>query len=304
MDSMTAAFRSIALSGSATRWLAFALALLLGACSAIRIGYNNADSLIVYSLDDYLDLSSEQSTLARQRANALLAWHRSTQLRDYVQMIDAARAKLAGTVTPTDVLAFNDALNNRLATLGDRAAPELAQLALTFTPEQLERLGQKLTTDTSKARRELVRFAGKESIDDRVKKSAERVDDWFGSITPAQREQLRLALTERPASGEWWIAERERRQRELLAVLHRIQSEQPSASVATSWLREFFTELRSSPDAQRRAKMAEFRRSNAELIANLINGATPEQRAHLSAKLGSYAEDFSALAEARLVQPG
>lgn len=304
MDSMSAAFESIALSARASRWLGLVLVLLLGACSAIRIGYNNADSLIVYSLDDYLDLSSEQSSLARQRVSALMAWHRSTQLRDYALTIDAARAKLAGPVTASEVLAFNEAINSKLAALGDRAAPELAQLALTLTTAQLDRLGRKLTTDTSKARRELVRFAGKESLDDRVKKSAERVDDWFGSITPAQREMLRVALAEQPAAGEWWIAERERRQRELLAVLRRIQTEQPSVAVAATWLRDYFTELRSSPDPQRRAKTAEFRRSNAELIANLINSATPEQRAHMSAKLASYAEDFSALAEARVVQPG
>ncbi|MGH6623474.1 MAG: DUF6279 family lipoprotein [Burkholderiaceae bacterium] len=298
------ALLSNAVSGRAARGLAFVFVLLLGACSAIRIGYNNADTLIVFSLDDYLDLSSEQSDLARERAGALMNWHRSTQLRDYAQVIDAARAKLAGPVTATEVLAFNEAINNRLAAVGDRAAPDLAQLALTLSQAQLDQLTRKLTSDTSKARRELVKFAGKESIDDRVKRYAERVDDWFGSVSPVQREALRTALLQRPAAAEWWIEERERRQRELVRVLRRIQSEQPSVAVATGWLRDYFAELRSSPDPQRRAKMDEFRRSNAELIATLINSASPAQRAHLSAKLGGYAEDFSALAESRLSQPG
>lgn len=298
------ALLSNTVSGRAARWLALAFALLLGACSAIRIGYNNADTLIVFSLDDYLDLSSEQSDLARERAGALMNWHRSTQLRDYAQVIDAARARLGGPVTAAEVLAFNETFNNRLAAVGDRAAPELAQLALTLSPSQLDRLATKLTSDTSKARRELVKFAGRETIDDRVKRYAERVDDWFGSVSPAQREVLRAAVLQRPAAAEWWIEERERRQRELVRVLRRIQSEQPSAAVAAGWLRDYFAELRSSSDAQRRAKMDEFRRSNAELIATLINSASPAQRAHLSAKLAAYAEDFSALADARLSQPG
>jgi len=298
------ALLSNTVSGRAARWLPFAFALLLGACSAIRIGYNNADTLIVFSLDDYLDLSSEQSDLARERAGALMNWHRSTQLRDYAQMIDAARARLAGPVTAAEVLAFNEAFNNRLAAVGERAAPEVAQLALTLSPSQLDRLARKLTSDTSKARRELVKFAGKETIDDRVKRYVERVDDWFGSVSAAQREALRTAVLQRPAAAEWWMDERERRQRELVRVLRRIQSEQPSTAVATGWLRDYFAELRSSSDVQRRAKMDEFRRSNAELIATLINSASPAQRAHLSAKLGAYAEDFSALAEAHISQPG
>jgi hypothetical protein len=302
------ALLSNVVSGRAVRWPTFSLvivfALLLGACSAMRIGYNNADSLIVFSLDDYLDLSSEQSDLARERAGALMNWHRSTQLRDYAQVIDAARARIEGPVTASEVLTFNEALNNRLAAVGDQAAPDLAQLALTLSQAQLDRLTRKLTSDTSKARRELVKFAGKETIDDRVKRYAERVEDWFGSVSPAQREVLRSALLQRPAAAEWWIDERERRQRELIRVLRRIQSEQPSTAVATTWLRGYFAELRSSSDAQRRAKMEEFRRTNAELIATLINSASPAQRAHLSAKLGGYAEDFSALAEARISQPG
>ena len=284
--------------------IGLALVALVGACSAIRIGYNNADTLLVYSLDDYLDLNEQQEQLARERVNALLSWHRSTQLRDYAQLIDSARAKLGGPVTAAEVLAFNEAINARLASLGERAAPDLAQLSLTLAPAQLDRLGRKLHTDTSKARRELVQFAGKESVDDRTRKYSERAETWFGSVSREQVEIIRASIARNPAAAEWWIGERERRQREFVAVLRRIQSEHPSDAVATRWLRDYFAELQAPPDPERRARMADFRRSNAELIANLINVATPEQRTHLSAKLGGYSEDFASLAVDRAAPRG
>lgn len=286
-------------------WLALAAVLALAACSAVRIGYNNADTLLVYQIDDYLGLTSEQSQLVRSRATSLLDWHRATQLRDYARTIDTARAKLSGEVSAADVLEFSTAINTGLAAIGERAAPDLAQLALTLTPAQIDRLDRKLTSDTSKARRELVQFAGKETLDDRVKKYAERVDTWFGSVSREQLVLMRATLASRPANAQWWIGERELRQQELVAVLRRIAIEQPREALATAWLREYFQRLSLPPDADRRAKVEEFRRGNAMLIAGLINSASPEQRAHLSARLGSYAEDFVALAAARSgIPPG
>jgi hypothetical protein len=280
------------------------LTLLVAACSAVKMGYNNADTLLVYALDDYLDLNEQQEQLTRERAVALLSWHRSTQLRDYAQLINSARAQIGSTVTPADVLAFNQAINARLAALGEHAAPDLAQLAATLTPSQLDRLGKKLSTDVSKERRDLVRPVGKEAIDQRARKVSERIETWFGSVSREQVEIVRASVARNPSAAEWWIGERERRQREFVDLLRRIQNERPSEAVATRWIRDYFSQLQSPPDAERRARMADLRRRNADLIAELINAATPEQRAHLSAKLAGYAEDLSGLAVARAAPRG
>jgi hypothetical protein len=290
---------------SAGRWLLLAAALWLSACSTgVRLGYNYADTLVAYSLDGYVGLTDEQQQLVKERATALVAWHRSTQLRDYAELIETTRRKLDGPVTASDVMAFNQAINARLAALGERAAPDLAQLALTLSPDQIARLQRKIASDNSKARRELVQFAGKESLDERVKKYAERADFWFGSLTREQLDLVRASLARRPDNAGWWIEERERRQRELLAVLQKIQTERPSEATATHWLRTYFAQLQSPPDPERRRGIEQFRAGNAELIAQLVNSATPEQKAALSAKLGSFAGDFIALAAERVAPPG
>ena len=116
-----------------------------------------------YTIDGYVGLTAEQEQLVKERTGTLMAWHRSTQLRDYAQLVETSRRRLETPVTAADVLAFNQAVNARLAALGERAAPDLAQLALTLTPDQIARLQRKLASDNSKARRELVQFAGKES---------------------------------------------------------------------------------------------------------------------------------------------
>ncbi len=294
----------------AAGWLAACVAVAaLAACSTgMRLGYNNADMLLLYTLNGYVPLTSEQEQLVRERTTALVSWHRSTQLRDYAQLVEQARAKLAGPVTAQQVQGFNDQVNARLAALGERAAPEVARLALTLTPEQLDKLERKFADDAAKARREQVKAngnAGGSGIDDRLRKQVERTEYWLGSVTAEQRTLLRDALLARPDGGTWWVGERERRQQELLRLLRRVQAERPDEATATTWVRAYFAQLREPADAARRAAMLTERQQNAELLTQLLNSATPEQRATLARKLGSFAEDFIALAAARALNtPG
>jgi hypothetical protein len=272
-----------------------ALMVSIASCAAMKIGYNNADTLALFQLDSYLGLTPDQEHLVKERMNTLLAWHRSTQLRDYAAFIDKIRAQVAGPVTPPDVIEFNQQLNARMMTAGDKAAPEIARLALTLAPEQIDRAAKKIANDATKARREFVR-AEKDAGAERAKKYGERAESWFGKLTPEQREIIRKSLASRPTHETWWIDERERRQREFVSLLRKIHAERPTEEVAARWFRTYFAQLNAAPDADRRARAESYRRGSAELIAQLINHATPEQRAALDKKLNDYAQDFRSLA--------
>lgn len=291
-----ASHRLAALGRHARAFVAAAAAFVLAACSSIQLGYNNADTLLLYALDGYFDLDDAQEALVRARARALLDWHRATQLRDYAALIEQVQSKLAGPIGAADVLAFQDDLYARLGALGERAAPDLAALALTLAPRQIERFADKLAHDTAKARRELVRFAGRESLDERVKRYAERAESWFGRLDARQRELIRSALGANPGRHQLWMDERQRRQQDLIAVLERIQRERPDEATAAQWLREYFARLAVPAERERAERVAAIRQTEAALIAQLINGATDEQRATLVRKLRGYAQDFTVLA--------
>jgi len=295
---------AMTLGQHARRFVLVSAALLLAACSQLKLGYNNADTLLAYSLDSYLKLDDEQQRMARERIDALHRWHRSTQLPAYVQLLNDAQKKIAGPVTAADVREFNAGVNRALAAIGEQAAPDLAKLALTLKPAQIDRLAERLANDTSKARRELVRFAGAESLEQRVDRYVDQAEDWFGRLMPAQREMIRASLAGRPDAQQAWMTERERRQRELVAVMARIRAEQPPPETATAWIREYFAQLAEPRDAERRARLAQVRAENAELVAQLINSATPAQRAALAKKLRSYAADLDTLAAKDTPAPG
>ena len=301
----TAATASRSMSRYARRFVLVSVSLLLTACSSIQLGYNNADTLLAYSLDSYLDLDDTQEQLARDRIGALHRWHRSTQLAGYVALLNDAQNRLGGPVTAADVREFNARLNRNLAAIGEQAAPDLAQLALTLRPAQIERLADRLARDTSKARRELVRFAGPESLEQRVERNIERAEDWFGTLTPGQRELIRASLERSPDAQDAWMQERDRRQHDFVAVLARIRAERPAPEMASAWLRDYIAEFSEPREAERRARLQQIRQNNAALIAQLVNSATLEQRASAVKKLRSYAADLRDLsAQAKIANGG
>jgi hypothetical protein len=271
-------------------------ALLFAACSTIKLGYNNADTLLLHSLDRYVSLTDEQEQMVRQRIGSLMAWHRATQLADYAAFIQHTRARLDGEVTPAEVLEFNEGLNARLAALGERAAPDAAALALTLTPAQIDQIERKLVDDNIKARKESARELRK-AVDERAKKYAERSEFWLGKLNSQQMELVRASLANRPGDSLYWLEARERRTKDLVAMLRRIQAERPAEDVAATWFRGYFRELARPTNPEQRARAEAFRRENAQLVAALVNTASPAQRAHLDRKLSGFAAEFVQLAQ-------
>ncbi|MCS6944621.1 MAG: DUF6279 family lipoprotein [Sutterellaceae bacterium] len=271
---------------------------LAAACSTLRLSYNNADTLLVLALDRYFDLDDAQRQLVRDSARALLAWHRADQLPAYVEFLERISQRVGQRAEVDDVLRFYEQANAWLLVLGERAAPSAARLALTLTPAQIARCEQQLARDNAKAHRVLTADGRRDVLEGRVQRTVERVADWLGSVTKEQQQLIRRSVEQWSREHSWWMEEKERRQRELLALLRRIQQEQPPVEQAARWLAAYVAHVAQPLEAQRQAQLARARRANAELVALMLNHATPAQHAVLLKRLRSYADELAALAAA------
>jgi hypothetical protein len=275
------------------------LACLVASCTAMRLGYDHADRLIVSSLDHYLDLTSSQEDLVRDRARELLTWHRTTQLADYQKLIATTSEKIQTKLTAADVLAFNEAVNQRFVRIGEQAAPDLAQLALTLSPAQIDRLERKLSDETTRAQREIAEAGPERSNVRRIRRFIERAEGWFGDLREDQLKLVRGSFAARPLGPHWPIEERIRRQADLIALLRRVQAQHPDVTTVTEWTRQYFARLVQPTDPDERAHVHQSRQDTAQLVASLVNSADSRQRAAISRRLASYAEDFRVLASER-----
>lgn len=285
---------------------AVALLLAVTACSSIRFGYNNADTLALYTLDRYFDLDDAQEDVARERIRVLLAWHRRTELAGYAQFLGTVQRRLDATATAPlsadEVLALQAQMNARLLALGRQAAPDLALLARSLSAEQMARFAGKLAEENAKLRKEREQTArrAQASADavnaERMKRGLERARDWLGPLTREQEALVREAIVRRPDGEQRWLEERERRQRTLVAILERIRSEQLAPQAGAALLTAYFEGLAEPAQAERRAALQASRADNAQLIARLLNSTTAEQKAALIKRLRGYADDFTVLA--------
>lgn len=273
------------------------LAALLTGCSALRLGYANGDTFLYWWLDGYVDFTDAQKPWVKRDIDQLLGWHRKTQLPDYAQLLAGVQQKLHSRAGADEVLAEYAQIRKRAETVIERALPHLTELALSLEPEQIAHLERKFASNNESYRKEYLRGSVEDRQRLRFKKVMKQAEYWFGNFSDEQEARIRAASDARPLDNDIWLAERQRRQQEMLKMLRKLRAEHPPKEAAQAMLREY---ARSSFDNFTYAEHRQFfdgtRHGMAEMVAVIINIATPEQRDHASRRLQKWIEDSRALA--------
>lgn len=281
------------------RWiLVVVIGLMLQGCSAVRLGYGNADSLARWWIDNHLDMSSEQDVLARERLARLHAWHRKTQLPEYVAVLGRANELVAGQPVAADMLVLGDRMIRHGRVLAEQATPDIADLLGTLTVEQIERMAGRVVERN-------LDYAEKAGLADgengqrkaRYKKYLEQAEYWLGSFNGEQKTALRRMIDGQAIGSQFWYEERLRRQREWLALTRQIQRDRPPREQVLRRLRDYAARYDLPSDPVRLQQAQALRRASAELAIAVLAMATPEQRAHVRHKLGDLMRDFTELSQ-------
>jgi len=277
--------------------IVLAFAILLAACSSLRLAYNNGDTLLYWWLDAYVDFDNEQKAEVKQDIGDFFRWHRKTQLQDYVQFLQKAQRQLQGNPTAADLMADYVDIRDRTEALLLRSAPDIAELALSLKPEQLATMEKKFAKNNAKFRKENMKGDAQDQNKFRFKKSMEQFELWFGDFSDEQEAIIRKASDARPLNNELWLDERMRRQLKIINLARKIMSEQPSKQVATQWVEEL---IRSGFDrfgvSDRKAFFDSYTQSTVELVHTVVRIATPEQKAHAQKRMDGWIKDLNTLA--------
>src|SRR6266446_5146483 len=123
--------------GVCPRFLLLAIsALVLASCSATRVAYDNADTMLRFMASSYLDLDAGQSDDLTPRIARFHQWHRVNELPVYAALLRSASQRAAAGVTAED---FAWALANvraRYRGLAAKAAEDAAPVLVTLAPAQ------------------------------------------------------------------------------------------------------------------------------------------------------------------------
>lgn len=274
--------------------------LLLTACSAVRLGYEQGPTLAWWWLDRQLDFSAEQKPRVQGALADWFDWHRATQLPVYADELARLQRLRTERLSPAQVCALAAGWQQRLRTATLQALPAAAEVVRTLTPAQIDHFErhqaevlddaatQFLKPATEAERRKLL-----------FEREAERFEMLYGDLEEAQRQRLAESLAASPFDPERWIAERRARSADLVRALRQWQAERASAATVQAGLQRLADEVLVSPRPAYRELQRRVLEANCAMAAELHNSATPAQRQHAAERVKRWENDARALAAAR-----
>jgi len=269
-----------------------ALAALLAACSSVtRVAYNNSAFAATWVVDDWFDLHDGQRDWVKARLGRYMAWHRESELPAYERLLQDTAARAATRLAQEDIRRVYGEMRVLYQRAMRRAIPDMADFLLQVHPEQADYLERRFREDNEKAIKESVRGTPQERREARAKRYLERIDDWTGRLSAAQRDLVVARVAAMEDLADEWMGDRRFRQSETLRL---VRARPPREDMIAG-----LTRLIIETDAWRRPEyVAKLKRRDEQVIAMLAAldaTLTAEQRAKLHRKLGGYAADVAYL---------
>ena len=277
-------------------WL-LALALL-GGCSAVRIGYNQAPTLVWWWLDGYLDFDASQAPQAKAALQQWFDWHRRTQLEDYAALLATAQLQVMQPATPQQVCHWADELRARMATALAYGEPLAADLLPLLQPAQLAQLERRYRRANEDFERDFLQ-QGDERLQASTARTIDRAQMLYGRLDERQRELLAAGVAASPFDPVAWYAERRALQRETLQTLSRLMAgtaSQADRESKLAALHALSARLQQAPPGAYRDYQQRLADYNCAFIASLHNSTTPAQRQAARERLAGWERDLRALA--------
>lgn len=269
-------------------------ALVLFSCvkAFSKLAYNNLlPKIILQRIDFYFDLNSDQ----RSRLIAQIAlhhqWHRNSQLKLYLADLRDLRQRFAARLKPADLDWLTGRLTLHRNAIFARVIPDLAQVLQTLSPDQISNLEKKLAKENKELATKLARPQAVRQ-EEEFGLIVEQVESWAGSITDAQKTELRARYSAIPAAANDWLRYRENQQAVWIALLR----SKPDYQRLKDDLDGRMLYQEKNVPKQFRASFARTLTLMKEMILTADKMLTAEQRAHVLKKTDEYIQLLADLA--------
>lgn len=271
-----------------------AAALLLGAslsgCSVAKLAYNNSDLLLLRKIDDYLELSADQSRATRERLRQRREEHRRQELPAYLAYLRRTRALVADALSPREaewIIHQGRALAE--ITL-ERTIPAFVLPLSDLSPEQIQHLEKQLEKRNRRFRRKFLPPSKRERFMRSVQRTTRRIEHWTGPLSTDQRQRVVELRRAFPEITEDWFSYNTGKQQSLLALLRNGADRQALSDFITGW----WVRLEgSTPRLEGRIDGA--LESLSDLLVGVDASLESSQRRRLLRRLDSYIEQIEEL---------
>lgn len=269
-------------------WCLLCCLLLLGACSGTTFVYNRLDFFLPWYVDDYAELNTQQDAYLKEIIAPFLAWHRNQELPAYIEIIDDIESRLAQPVTAAVVSDIFGEFEQAWLRIEGEALGWLLDLGAQLSDEQVAGFLEVMWEQQEEYAEEYLERTDEEFYEDSYDNLVDNANDFLGSVSTEQREQLRKASLRLLRSDQPWLQERAEWLDQLAVLLERQPGWQQRVREAVVARRENL-----SP-----AYLSVFENNMGvifDAIARLLNERSEQQDRHLRNKLSGLREDMQVL---------
>ncbi len=287
------------------RWriIAAALLLALAGCSALSLAYRQADGLAHWWLDGYVDFDDAQAHDGRQAIARWFTWHRREELPRYTALLSRAADEVMQDTTPAKTCRWWEEVRARVGAAAEQALPDAAAMSAGLGPDQLKHLERKQAKINAEFKNDFLQSDPAERRRAAVERAVERAEQFYGRLGAPQRERIAEAVSASPFEPQLWLAERQRRQQDLLRTLKSLKGEAgaspPEPQAATDLLRAHWQRVLRSPNPAYARYQQRLDAYNCDFAAQVHNATNTEQRAVAQRRLREWEFDLRGLTTPR-----
>ena len=267
------------------------LLIALSGCSA-TFTYNNIGWLSAFWIDDYVDLSKQQSKQAKALIKQSRDWHRKTQLPLYRQDLLSLQELLINTPSEHALLAHFQGAKAHWQALVLYIKDDLIELALTLSAQQRQEFVDAIAKDMADDVAEFNEQTASERKQERLERQLDTYEDWLGDVDEQQVALISQANNDFQSTFLLWQSYKQTRLDKLKQVFF---DPQLSREQFISQLSAVITEREAFMSDELLRLDANNSKRYVQLLINLRATITAKQLKHANAEFADMLKDIDQL---------
>jgi hypothetical protein len=188
--------------------IVFFLLLSLTSCSS-KLAYDNLDWWVYWYLDDYVELNDEQEDKFDDYLNNWLQWHKRSELKRYESQLKTLKQQVLNSELDYDtVYAHINDVRTHWERVRAEISPQLAELAVDLTDQQIVSLFATLEKDNKeeeKERKEFLKQSDKERSEERIERMVDNVEERIGDLSDEQKQIIATYNAQFVSTSDEWL---------------------------------------------------------------------------------------------------
>ena len=169
------------------RWLMLLVCFLFAGCGT-KFAYNNISWFAVSYIEDFVSLSNNQESELEARLDSLQAWHKETQLPQYISQLEAIQSIARADMNSAFIVDQSEQIKNHIRAIVNKFAPDVYALSMQLTPKQDSEFLKNFREKQQDYYEERLSLNDEDSRERYRNRIEERLERWLGSVSKQQKQ--------------------------------------------------------------------------------------------------------------------